>query len=225
MRLMNLTGAALAAMAFAGNAAADFSLEILDKDPPAEIRDEVKSQLLPKAYVLSDSGTPFYEFWFVEKLTAAEDKGGVKETLDAVAPVSLLGAMIVHEEERYDFREDPIDPGTYIVRLSLQPQDGNHMGTSPYDTFLVLVPLDADEIVAEYMDHDEMVELALEPTATAHPPILALQPMDSADGEFPRIDENTDEQWHFLCLKWPTAIGDKTIELPLQIVFEGIGEL
>jgi len=186
MRSMKFMTTTLAALVLALPAAAEYSFEVADKEPPAELRDAVRSELEHKSYSLLENGEVFYEFWFVNHIEAAEDKGNTKDTLDTVEPVSLLGAVIVHQEERYDFREDPIDPGTYVMRYSLQPQDGNHMGTSPYDTFLIFVPLDLDPELDKFFDHELMVELALEPTASAHPPILALQPMESAEGDFPR---------------------------------------
>lgn len=225
MQMMRTLSMAVAALLITASASAEYGLEVADKEPPAELRDAVRSELAHKSYSLTENGEVFYEFWFVNHIEAAEDKGNTKDTLDTVEPVSLLGAVIVHQEERYDFREDPIDPGTYVVRYSLQPQDGNHMGTSPYDTFLIFVPLDLDPELDGHFDHELMVELALEPTASAHPPILALQPMDSAEGDFPRLGENEEEEWYFLQLAWPTKVGDKEITLPLQIVFEGIGEL
>lgn len=225
MQMMKTLSMAFATLLIAVTASAEYGLEIADKEPPAELRDSVRSEIAAKSYSLTEDGEVFYEFWFVPTIEAAEDKGNTKDTLDTVEPVSLLGAVIVHQEERYDFREDPIDPGTYVVRLSMQPQDGNHMGTSPYDTFLIFVPLDLDPELDKFFDHELMVELAQEPTASAHPPILALQPMDAVEGDFPRLGENEEEEWHFLQMAWPTKIGDKEIQLPVQIVFEGIGEL
>ena len=209
----------------AGVAESDFALNVEDKDPPEAISEELRAKIVPKAYQISDADGLFFEFWFVPELTVSAIADTTKKTLDNVEEISLIGAMIVYTEDHMDFRDDPIDPGTYVLRMALQPQNGDHMGTSPYDTFAILMPFDKDDELKEYADHEFMVELASEDTIAEHPPILALQPMDSVEGEFPRLQMNEEEEWHSFCMKFPAKAGDESTVLPLFIVFEGIGEL
>lgn len=202
------------------------SLKIVDKEPPADLDADVRDHLAPKAYQLSDENGLFYEFWFVPTLTASAITGDTRDTLLKVEEISLLGALVIHQEEHYDFRDDPIDPGTYVMRLGLQPKDGNHMGTAPFDTFGLLVPAAKDAEVREYPDHDTMVEMASEDTVAEHPPVLSLQPLDDATGDFPRLYWDDEDEWRFLYLKFPTATPDgKKTDLPLGLVIEGMGEL
>jgi hypothetical protein len=203
----------------------DFALKIEEKAPPEELADVVKDGLEHKSYQLSDGDGMFFEIWLAKEIKVGEEKETIKKTLDTVDSISLLGAMIVHKEERYDFREDPMDLGLYVLRLSLQPQDGNHMGTAPFDTFAILIPHEMDKMVLELMDHDEMVDIASEPTAAEHPPILSMQPMDSNEGEFPRLGEHDEEEWFFMCLQLPGKAGDKEVKIPVHLIFEGIGDL
>ncbi len=209
----------------ASSAESGFALSVEDKDPPEAISAEVREKIVPKAYQVSDAGGLFFEFWFVPELTLSAIADSTKKTLDNVEEISLVGAMIVHQEDHHDFRDDPIDPGTYVLRMVLQPQNGDHMGTSPYDSFVILMPFDKDDELKEYADHEFMVELASEDTIAEHPPILALQPMDSAEGEFPRLHVNEEDEWHSFCMKFPAKAGDASTVLPLFVVFEGIGEL
>ncbi len=203
----------------------DFALTVEDKAPPEAISADVREKIVPKAYQVSDADGMFFEFWFVPELTVTAIADTTKKTLDNVEEISLIGAMIVHKEDHNDFRDDPIDPGTYVLRMVLQPQNGDHMGTSPYDNFAILMPFDKDDELKEYADHEFMVELASEDTIAEHPPILALQPMDSVEGEFPRLHVNEEEEWHSFCMKFPAKAGDESTVLPLFVVFEGIGEL
>lgn len=201
-----------------------FSLKVVDKAAPAELSKDIAGKLAPKAYQLSDGDGLFFEFWFVSELPMKAKAVASKEALDNIEEITLLGAAVVHQEERFDFRDDPIDPGLFTVRLALQPQDGNHMGTAPFDTFALLLPHDKDAEVRQYPDHETLVDLASEETVAEHPPVLSLQPLDSAEGEFPRLAEGGDE-WHFLCLKLPAKAGDDTFDVVMQLVFEGTGEL
>lgn len=203
---------------------ATFTLTVEEKPAPESIDAEVREQLEPKSYTLSDADGPFFEFWFAKHLQLKKKPASSDEALTSIPEISLLGAMVVHEADHEDFREDPIDPGTYVMRLGLQPQDGNHMGTSPTDTFAVLVPVDRDAEVREYPTHDDMVDIAMEDTAAVHPPILSLQPIDDADVEFPSLGVTGDD-WQVVRLKLPAKAGEETVDVTMQMVFEGIGYL
>lgn len=223
--LLSLALAATPLYAGMASAGGEYVLRVEEKPPPDEIAAELREQIVPKAYQLSDADGLFFELWFVEELAVSKIGDTPKDTLKQGTEIALLGAAVVHAEDHNDFRDDPIDPGIYVLRMSLQPQDGNHMGTSPFDTFAILMPYDKDGELAEFADHEFMVELASEDTIAEHPPILALQPMPNADGEFPRLDENEEEAWHYLSLKFTAKSETGNAPLPVYLVFEGIGDI
>jgi hypothetical protein len=206
--------------------ASAFELKVEDKEAPADVRDDVKNALVNKAHQISGEGEPFFEFWFAKTVELNAIATTMKDLLGNLDEIALLGVLVVHEnEERFDFREDPIDPGTYVLRMCLQPQDGNHMGTSPFETFAILIPQDRDEEAVDTDDPEEMVEIASEHTIAEHPPILSLQPIEDAKGEFPRLTHEEEEDWHFLTIEVPATANGKPTKLSLNLVFEGIGEL
>ena len=193
----------------ASSAQGGFSFAIEEKAPPEEIAADVREKIASKAYQLSDANGLFFEIWLVPELALSEIGATTKESMEMIKPISLLGAIVVHQDDHHGFRNDPIDLGTYVLRMSIQPEDGDHVGTSPFDFFAILMPYDTDDELKEFPeDHEFMVELASEGTVAEHPAILALQPMDSADGEFPRLEVNEDEEWHSLCLNFPAKAGD-----------------
>lgn len=203
----------------------EYALRVEDKVPPEKLDAEIREKLAPRSYQISDAEGVFFEFWFVPGLEVSAISEKTQDTLENVAEIALLGALFVHREERYDFREDPIDPGVYVLRMALQPQNGDHMGTAPYDTFAILVPYAKDGELKEFEDHETMVELASEDTVAEHPPILSLQPMANGDGEFPRLGREAEHEWEYMCLKFPARAGDQSVPLPVLLVFDGIGEL
>ena len=152
------------------------TVAVADKEPPAELSDEVKGQLAPKSYTISDGKGTIYEFWFVPALKSKTAGPTAKETLLGVEEISVFGAVVVSDAEPHDFRDDPIDKGLFVLRMALQPEDGNHLGTAPYDTFAILIPNAKDAHIKDNRSHDHMVELAQEGTIAEHPPILSLQP-------------------------------------------------
>ncbi|MCH7918144.1 MAG: hypothetical protein IIC50_09160 [Planctomycetes bacterium] len=204
-----------------------FSLKVEKKTPPEKLNADIKAKIAPVSHQISDNKGLFFEFWFVKEIPLRGFADTTQKTMNKINEISLLGAAIVYEnkEEYTDFREDPIDPGLYVMRLSLQPQDGNHLGTSPYDTFAILIPYKKDAEVLEFMDPEVMVEIAGEDTPAEHPPILSLQPMEKAEGSFPRLEHNEEEAWNSLCLKLSGKVGDEKREMGVKLVFEGIGDL
>lgn len=224
---INLFGLiAVLALSVTASAEDGFKLNIEDKDFPEEISDDVKAQLVPNVHQISGEGDPFFEFWFAKTVEISAIADTTKDSLENLDEIALLGVLVVHDsEERFDFREDPIDPGVYVLRMCLQPQDGNHMGTSPFDTFAILIPQARDAEVLELDDSEEMVDIASEDTIAEHPPILSLQPREESDGEFPRLTFEEEEEWHFLTVLLPATSEGEATELPLNLVFEGIGDL
>jgi hypothetical protein len=219
--LLALAGAA------AGIASAEdgVKLTVADKAPPAELSAELRAQLAPKVYQISDADGVTFEIWLVPGVKVKAIGGTAKETLNNAAEISLLGAMTVSKTAPNDFRDDPIDPGLYVMRLALQPKDGNHMGTAPFDTFAILLPHDRDASLKDARDHDTMVKLAQEGTVAKHPPILSLQPIEKAEGTFPRIEVNAEKEWEFLYLKLPIEAAGAKVDLTVGLVVQGIGEL
>ncbi len=212
---------------FAGMASAEdgLKLAVADREPPAELSAEIRGQLAPKSYTVSGADGAVYEFWFVPGLKGKAIGATPKETLLGVEEISLFGAVVVSDTEPHDFRDDPLDKGLYVLRMALQPKDGNHMGTAPFDTFAILIPNAKDAQLKDGYNHDAMVELAQEGTVAEHPPVLSLQPFEKIDGEFPRIELDEEHEWEFLYLQFPLdAAGTKT-ELTLGLVVQGIGEL
>lgn len=212
---------------FTGLAAADgeYTLAVADKEPPADLAAEVRDALVPKAYQISSEDGTVYEFWFVPSLTVKTIGDSARDTLNSVEEISLLGAATVTDNEPHDFRDDPIDPGLFVLRMAMQPKDGNHLGTAPYDTFAILIPNERDGQLKDMRDHDTMVELAQEGTIAEHPPILSLQPFEKTEGEIPRLELNEEHEWEFLYLTFPIEADGKKSEITVGLVVHGVGEL
>ncbi len=217
--------ALLCALARPARAEDGVKLTVADKAPPAELAAELRAQLAPKAYQITDADGTAFEFWLVPGVKAKAIGATAKETLNSAEPTSLLGAVVVSDTEQHDFRDDPMDAGLYVMRLALQPKDGNHMGTAPFDTFAILLPHERDAQLKDAHDHETMVKLAQEGTVAKHPPILSLQPIEKAEGAFPRIEVDAEKEWEFLYLKLPVEAAGAKTEIVVGLVVRGIGEL
>lgn len=203
-----------------------YTLEVADKEPPAEVSQDLRGQLAPKTYLISGPEGPAFEFWFVSEIPLDYEPSGSMDALETMDGAALLGLVAVRCTQCRDFRDDAFDPGLFTMRMGFQPENGDHMGTAPYDTFAILVPhkRDAELLLEGKPDHRTLVEISSEDTITEHPPIFSLQPIDEAEGEFPRLTEGGDH-WKFLCIELPFKAKGKLFPIAVQFVYDGIGHL
>lgn len=139
--------------------------------PPDDIAAPVKATLAPGG-ATAKVGDASLEFWWVKSLdVASKDWSGVAEG-------TLVGAMRISAPYK-DIRGRTIKPGTYLLRYALQPQNGDHLGVSPYREFLLATPA-AEDTNPAALGHDPSVELAAKTTGISHPAILSLDPPTAA---------------------------------------------
>lgn len=178
-------------------------LKTSDAPPPKEIDASIQKLLQPKVIQLIDGGQPIYQFWLVKDLPGAK-------ALDAIKPATLLGVVSVSKAQR-DYRDDELGAGTYTMRFALQPQDGNHLGSSEFLTFAVLTPAKLDTKPDGITDYKSLVKASSKETSTDHPVILALRP---TKGDAVELVEPAPEH-KSVRVKLPT--------LAFEIVYEGKG--
>jgi hypothetical protein len=137
----------------------------------------------------------------------------------------LLGVVAVHRSRR-DYRDDEVVEGVYTMRLGLQPQDGNHLGTSIYPYYALLVPAKRDAEVEGFIAHDPLVEASMEDTPTGHPMILSLYPVYSVEGDLPKLHE-PEEEHQSVRVSIPAKVNgsDEETELVFDLVYKGTGEI
>ena len=175
------------------------------------VSDAMKKALAPQGYrvTLEDGST-------IEVWPAAELQTSNKARQDAtylLSPSTLFGVIHFAKSTR-DCRGNTIPAGTYNLRYQLQPNDGDHLGTSPTPDFLLLVPPAVDTDPAQTYSFDQLVRLSAQVTGKRHPAPLNLVPADAA--QLPSVI--TDSEDHtVLFLKLKTQSG----ELPLGLVVKG----
>jgi len=210
----------------AGRADEPAKLTVAKKAPPAELAEEIRSVLQPTVVRLAEGNEPFFEFWFRKEIPLPKKPAADSFAMTAVKEGTVLGAIKVYEE-RYDFKDEEIPPGVYVLRFGLKPVDGDHLGTSPTDTFALLVPAKDDRKLKAFSDHDDLVEVSSTINAAEHPSNLNLQPVTEAGGDFPRLTSHHDGDHKVVCLRLPAKIegGSGQLMLTFALVYEGMGEI
>ena len=201
------------------------TMNVKETKPPAEVSETIRGTLDGKAIVLSAGDKPFYEFWFRKPLPLAKQPAGGTLALDTVVEGTVLGVLKV-DVDRRDFRDEELPKGVYVIRLGIQPEDGNHQGVAPTRTFALLIPAKQDTKL-DPVAHKDLMKIASVTNAAHHPSNLNLQPVDEAAGEFPRLGERNDGQQKVVLVKLPAKIGDKGEETTLMfaIVYDGTGTI
>jgi hypothetical protein len=87
---------------------------------------------------------------------------------------SLVGAVKIPADFR-DIRGRVIKAGVYTLRYGIQPQNGDHLGVSPFREFLLLSPAAADQDPAP-RGHDGTVEISKQSIGGSHPGVWSIDP-------------------------------------------------
>jgi hypothetical protein len=144
---------------------------------PAEVAGPIRALLADSGHAVK-RGDSTLEFWWVRTLPLESAPSGVP-SWDQVPDGALVGVLRTAAPLQ-DIRAMPIKPGTYTLRFARQPQDGDHMGVSPYREFLLVSPA-ADDQVPQPTGHKGAVDLAKKTIGKSHPASLSLDPPTTTD--------------------------------------------
>ena len=196
MRMLTiLTLLALCCQASIAAAADEYRVEALEAAPPAdELSPAVAGRLSKGFKVVTAQGRTLCEVWPTKSWQVAagfEPSGAINYPLELG---ELVGA-IRFARNGGDFRGQKIRKGIYTMRYGLQPQDGNHVGTSDTRDFVVLVPA-ADDTDPKPLMKEQLFKESTNASGTAHPAILSLLPPGKDAKDLPRaVHHEERELW------------------------------
>lgn len=212
--------APLLLLAFAGAVrGGDLQLKVSPLAPPAELPAEIRPWLQTNAIQLLDGDKPAFEFWFRTDVPLTAAPASPAKSLDTLKQPDLVGAARVAKDSR-DYRDDELPAGLYTLRFGLQPSDGNHLGSSDYVYFLVLVPAKYDAKPAAIHDYKTLTKASSKDTSTGHPLIFSLRPVAGAPGETPSLQQPAPDH-KAVRLRLPGRAGETKAEVIFDLVYEG----
>jgi hypothetical protein len=199
---------------------AKFEAKALKQEPPKELKDPVRSLLGDDAVqVAPANGAVMATFWFRKEIpanaTAEQVKNGL--TYREVQPTTLVGAVQLTQTWT-DFRKQEIPAGIYTLRLAIQPQDGDHMGTAPYNEFVLLAPAELDA-KPDTMEVKAMQKLSANSTGGTHPAVLLLFPNNKPE-DAPKVADKGNGI-HVLHVKRPIVGGGEKSYLGFGLTVAG----
>ena len=124
-----------------------------------------------------------------------------------------------------DYRDDELPPDTYTMRFAFQPQDGNHLGTSEFTYYAVLVSSKNDPAPDAIPDYKKLVKASSKGRSNDHPIILSLRPSNEESAEAPKLAEPAPDH-KSVRVTIPAVIagyGEKRV-LAFELVYQGMGK-
>jgi hypothetical protein len=200
---------------------AQLTLKTADKGPPEGVAEPIAKGLESKAIQVLDGDKVVYEFWFRKDLPVKAKPDSTAKALDNLEEMSLMGIAVVGEGRR-DYKDNEIAPGAYTMRFGLQPQDGDHLGTSEFPYFAVLIPAKVDTEPAGIKTFKSMVKASSKGTASGHPVVLSLRPVQKQAGDSPALSEPApDHKAIDLRVPAKAAGSDPAFPISFEIVVQG----
>jgi hypothetical protein len=140
--------------------------------PPAALAAPISARLA-KNGVRVVVGKVTLDFWWVEALPLKGAAAGASPWT-GVEEGTLVGAVTISEQFR-DIRGRILKPGVYTLRYGIQPENGDHLGVSPFRDFLLLSPA-ANDTDPKPHGHEGTVDLSKEAIGGSHPAVLSIDP-------------------------------------------------
>ncbi|MGH9731110.1 MAG: hypothetical protein ACRD4A_05365, partial [Candidatus Acidiferrales bacterium] len=125
--------AVVALLCFSSAAAAqDYKAAAGSGPVPPEISAPVRALLGPASISVTGPSGPLCEIWLRASIPAATQPAtALGVTYGQLVDGSIVGAIHFDAPVK-DFRNQTVQPGTYVLRYARQPVDGNHQGVSDY---------------------------------------------------------------------------------------------
>jgi hypothetical protein len=166
-----------------------FTAKVEKVEPPEKLAEPVRKLLDPEALVVRDGETVVMRVWFRAeipvKATEEQIKNGI--TYREIPEGTLVGA-IEFPAKFTDFRKQELAAGVYTLRFAVQPDIGDHTGTSPHPDFCLLCPADEDKD-AEPIDKKKLIEVSSKVNEGRHPAVLLMWPNNGKDAGVKVIDK------------------------------------
>lgn len=196
------------------------TVKVEDSPPPKELAEPVRAILSAAAMTVLDAkGQALCTVWprkaLESKATAEQAAAGLR--YGHLSETTVLAA-VRFPAVFSDYRKQKVKAGVYVLRLGLQPMDGDHMGTAPYNDFGLLAPAALDRS-PELLDPKELHAVSGKSSNRNHPGVMLLYP-NRRPGDSPTVDPKADDTW-VLSYAVPTAAAGRKTDLGFSLVVVG----
>jgi hypothetical protein len=219
MRLACTVAMLLALATSSIGADAKYSVKVDGTPPPKELAEPVRAILSDRAMTVSDSkGKVLCTVWLVKSLESKAKPGEAGLKYSQIDETMIVGA-VKFPETWTDYRKQKVKPGVYTMRLAIQPMDGDHMGTAPYNEFVLLCPA-AEDRKPDLLEVEKMHELSAKSAGRKHPSMMLLFP-NKTPAEAPAVQDRANDHT-LLSYRVPVTAGGEKTFLGFSVVVVGV---
>jgi len=194
---------------------------------PEAVPEAFAKLLDPKGMrLVGPRGEAIYDLWFRREIPLGEKPvAGMRIYFPNLELGGLVGVLRSYGKE-VDYRESELPEGVYSMRYSIQPEDGDHMGTAETRDFLVLCNFEEDKSTDPVPDMIDLGEMSIMSSSTDHPLICYLV---VPEGEAPKAKTmyaHPDRHEWIADVQWVTRAkgAEETKNLRVGVVLIGISE-
>jgi hypothetical protein len=178
--------------------------------PPPELKPAIAQVLGKTGFQITSNGAKYCELWFRTELPGAATPSNEQNVTLPNVPVGALLGVVRFDAQGSDRRGQAIQPGVYVLRYGVLPDNEKHQGAAPHRDFLLLTPAGEDQDPNSPPNFDALVALSRKASRTPHPAVLSFW---KADTDAPGFSQQGDTDWVL-----QTKIGDA----PIAVIVAGI---
>ena len=145
--------------------------------------------------------------------------------LNSLADTTLVGAIAVRAGGLTDYKNNDVPEGIFTARFLNQPQDGDHLGTAEFSSFLVLVDAKGDKELGGLNKFKSLTQASGKLTPSGHPLVISLRPVSGEPAKSATISEPASEHKAIRLTLHAKGPGGEKVELSFDLVFEGHGHI
>ena len=197
-----------------------FTVKVEKVEPPAKLAEPVRKLLDPEALVVRDGDSVVMRVWFRAAIPAKATEEQVRNglTYREIPEGTLVGA-IEFPEKFTDYRKQELAAGVYTLRFAVQPDIGDHTGTTPHPEFCLLCPA-AEDKTDEEIEKKKLIELSSKVNEGRHPAVLLLWPNNGKDATVKILDKG--DGVLVATIKRPVVAGDQKTTLGFAVTVAGV---
>ena len=189
-------------------------------DPPMKLAEPVRNLLDDQALVVRDGENVVMTIWFRTeipvKATEEQLKNGI--TYREIPEGTFIGAL-EFPKTFIDYRKQELPAGIYTLRFAVQPDIGDHTGTTPHPEFCLICPASEDKS-EDSIDKKKLIELSSKVNEGRHPAVLLLWPNNAKDGSVKVVDKGNGVL--VATIKRPVAFDDNKSLLGFAVTVAGV---
>lgn len=190
-------------------------------DPPADVAGPVRKLLAADALVVrGEKDEVVMKVWFRGAIPIKASDEQVKNGLTyREIPEGVLVGVIEFPGPFTDYRRQEVPKGAYTLRFAVQPDIGDHTGTSPHPEFCLMSPAAKDQ-TGEPVEKKELIRMSSEVNEGKHPAVLLLFP-NFAKEDGPKVVGKENGVW-VANARRAVTVGDAKASLGFGITVAGV---